>query len=135
MISGFVASGKVVLAAAVIMFSVFAFFVPEGDGSIKSIAFALAIGVAVDAFLVRMTLVPAVLTLLGERAWRLPRWLDRTLPSFDVEGESLAVQLSLSEWPTPDHTEAAHLQDLAKSRPVRADIDAPRTRRHRGGRG
>ncbi|MDA8438903.1 MAG: MMPL family transporter [Propionibacterium sp.] len=114
-ISGFVASGKVVLAAAVIMFSVFAFFVPEGDGSIKSIAFALAIGVAVDAFLVRMTLVPAVLTLLGERAWRLPGWLDRALPSFDVEGESLAVQLSLSDWPTTDHTESAHVQELANA--------------------
>ena len=114
-VNGFVASGKVVLAAAVIMFSVFAFFVPEGDGPIKSIAFALAVGVAVDAFLVRMTLVPAVLTLLGERAWRLPAWLDRRLPSFDVEGESLAHQLSLREWPDAAHREAAHVEALAAS--------------------
>ena len=114
-VTGFVASGKVVLAAAVIMFSVFAFFVPEGDGPIKSIAFALAVGVAVDAFLVRMTLVPAVLTLLGARAWRLPRWLDRRLPSFDVEGESLAHQLSLSGWPDAEHAESAHVEDLATS--------------------
>ena len=63
--TGFVASARVVVAAAVIMFSVFAAFVPEGEGPIKTIAFGLAVGVFVDAFLVRMTLVPAVLALLG----------------------------------------------------------------------
>lgn len=110
--TGFVASAKVVLAAALIMFSVFAFFVPEGTGPIKSIAFALAVGVAIDAFVVRMTLVPAVLALLGAHAWTLPGWLDRRLPSLDVEGESLSHQLSLANWPTPDHTEAAYLDHL-----------------------
>ncbi|MGJ6980721.1 MMPL family transporter [Aestuariimicrobium soli] len=99
--SGFIASGKVVSAAAVIMFAVFAFFVPEGMGPIKQIGFALAVGVAVDAFLVRMTLVPAVLALLGEKAWWLPGWLDRLLPSFDVEGEALSRQVALTDWPTP----------------------------------
>ncbi len=97
--SGFVASGPVVAAAAAIMFSVFAFFVPQGMSSIKAIAFALAVGVAVDAFLVRMTLVPAVLTLLGERAWWLPAWLDRLLPTFDVEGEVLSTEMALKDWP------------------------------------
>lgn len=87
--SGFVASGPVVVAAALIMFAVFAFFVPEGMGPIKQIAFALAVGVAVDAFLIRMTFVPAALALLGDRAWWLPGWLDRLLPTFDVEGETL----------------------------------------------
>lgn len=95
---GFVGSAKVVVAAALIMVAVFAFFVPEGDGPIKPIAFGLAIGVAVDAFVVRMTLVPAVLALLGDRAWKLPAWLDKRLPSFDVEGESLAHVLAASEW-------------------------------------
>lgn len=99
--TGFIASGKVVSAAAVIMFAVFAFFVPEGMGPIKQIGFALAVGVAVDAFLVRMTLVPAVLALLGEKAWWLPGWLDRLLPSFDVEGEALSRQVALADWPTP----------------------------------
>lgn len=99
---GFVASGPVVAAAAVIMFSVFAFFVPEGMTAIKAIAFALAVGVAVDAFLVRMTLVPAVLTLLGDRAWWLPRWLDRLLPTFDVEGEVLTREMELKNWPGDD---------------------------------
>ncbi|WP_336659975.1 MMPL family transporter [Leucobacter sp. USHLN153] len=96
---GFVGSAKVVTAAALIMFAVFAAFVPEGDPSIKVIALGLAVGVFVDAFIVRMTLVPAVLALLGNRAWRMPRWLDRVLPSFDVEGEGLAREISHAEWP------------------------------------
>lgn len=56
---------------------------------IRPIGFGLAIGVLIDAFLVRMTLTPAVLSLLGERAWYLPRWLDRVLPAVDVEGSRL----------------------------------------------
>ncbi|MFD1504636.1 MMPL family transporter [Georgenia yuyongxinii] len=56
---------------------------------IRPIGFGLSLGVLVDAFLVRMTLTPAVLTLLGERAWWLPRWLDRVLPNVDVEGAGL----------------------------------------------
>ena len=100
---GMTASGPVVVAAAVIMFAVFAFFVPEGISSIKQIAFALAVGVAIDAFCVRMTLVPAVMALLGERAWWLPRWLDKALPTFDVEGEVLTEKLKLARWPGGDH--------------------------------
>jgi RND superfamily putative drug exporter len=84
---GFTDSARVVSAAAVIMIAVFSGFILSEDPVIKSIGFALAVGVAVDAFVVRMTLVPAVLALLGERAWRLPRWLDRALPRVDVEGE------------------------------------------------
>ncbi len=100
---GFVASGPVVVAAAAIMFAVFAFFVPGGINAIKQIAFALAVGVAIDAFLIRMTLVPAVLALLGHRAWWLPRWLDKLLPTFDVEGEVLTEKLKLSDWPGTGH--------------------------------
>ena len=96
---GFLGSGKVVTAAAVIMFAVFASFVPHGDGNIKPIALGLALGVLFDAFVVRMTLMPAVLHLLGDRAWWLPRWLDRLLPSLDVEGEALERELALADWP------------------------------------
>lgn len=96
---GFVGSAKVVTAAALIMIAVFAAFVPAGDPSIKVIALGLAVGVFVDAFIVRMTLVPAVLALLGDRAWRMPRWLARALPSFDVEGEGLAREIAHAEWP------------------------------------
>ncbi|QLD11250.1 MMPL family transporter [Microbacterium oleivorans] len=97
--SGFTSSARVVTAAAVIMFAVFAAFVPEGDSSIKPIALGLAVGIAVDAFLIRMTLVPAVMALLGEKAWWMPRWLDRVLPHFDIEGEAVERELSLRDWP------------------------------------
>ncbi|MBD7956098.1 MMPL family transporter [Microbacterium sp. Sa4CUA7] len=97
--SGFTASARVVTAAAVIMLAVFAAFVPEGDSSIKPIALGLAAGIAVDAFLVRMTLVPAVMALLGEKAWWMPRWLDRVLPHFDIEGEAVERELATANWP------------------------------------
>jgi RND superfamily putative drug exporter len=59
------------------------------DPIIKTIGFGLAIGVLIDAFVVRMTLVPAVLTLMGRRAWAFPPWLDRITPRVDIEGSSL----------------------------------------------
>ncbi|GAA2747720.1 MMPL family transporter [Terrabacter aerolatus] len=80
---------RVVVAAALIMMSVFAGFVLVDDPIIKSMGFALAFGVAVDAFVVRLSLVPAVMSFLGDRAWWLPRWLDRALPNVDIEGENL----------------------------------------------
>ncbi|MGW4248679.1 MMPL family transporter [Nocardia sp. NPDC004722] len=79
-------NARVVTAAATIMVVVFASFVPTDDALIKPIAFALAVGVLVDAFAVRLTLVPAVLALLGRRAWWLPRGLDRVLPTLNLEG-------------------------------------------------
>ena len=97
--SGFLGSARVVTAAAIIMFAVFAAFVPSGDSSIQPIALGLAVGVAIDAFIVRMSLIPAVLVLFGEKAWWIPRWLDRLLPSFDVEGEGLQKELDLADWP------------------------------------
>jgi len=110
---GFVHSAKVVAAAGGIMFAVFAFFVPNGEGAIKPIAFALAVGVALDAFVVRMTLVPAVMKLLGRHAWWLPKWLDRLMPSLDIEGESLARQLELADWPAPGDTAAVVAEGLS----------------------
>ncbi|HWI30477.1 MAG TPA: MMPL family transporter, partial [Microbacterium sp.] len=104
--SGFTSSARVVTAAALIMFAVFAAFVPEGDASLKPIALGLAVGILIDAFLVRMTLTPAVMALLGERAWWLPRWLDRALPHFDIEGEAVERELALAEWPEPGTTAA-----------------------------
>lgn len=111
--SGFTASARVVTAAAVIMFAVFAAFVPEGDSSIKPIALGLAVGIAVDAFLVRMTLVPAVMTLLGEKAWWMPRWLDRRLPHFDIEGEAVERELALTNWPENAESVSVIGADLA----------------------
>jgi RND superfamily putative drug exporter len=88
-VSGFRNSSRVVAAAALIMISVFSGFIGADNSLIKMIGFGLAIAVLFDAFIVRMTIVPAVLALIGERAWQLPRWSDRILPRVDVEGESL----------------------------------------------
>ncbi|HEY0936456.1 MAG TPA: MMPL family transporter [Trebonia sp.] len=89
-------SGRVVCAAALIMTSVFAGFIPTGDPIVKSIAFALTAGVLVDAFVVRMTLIPAAMTLLGRSAWWLPGWLDRILPHADIEGAGLPARAASS---------------------------------------
>ncbi|WP_036969719.1 MMPL family transporter, partial [Promicromonospora kroppenstedtii] len=110
--TGFQGSAKVVTAAAIIMIAVFVAFVPHGDMNLKPIALGLAVGVAVDAFVVRMVFVPAVLALLGEKAWYMPKWLDRVLPSFDVEGEGLTRELSLADWPEPGATDAVAAGDM-----------------------
>jgi putative drug exporter of the RND superfamily len=91
--TGFVHGAKVVTAAAVIMTSVFLGFAFSHLVMVRPIGFGLAIGVLVDAVLVRMTLTPAVMHLLGDRAWYIPRWLDRLLPDLDVEGVKLAERL------------------------------------------
>ncbi|WNM26593.1 MMPL family transporter [Demequina capsici] len=96
---GFSHSAPVVTAAAVIMVSVFVAFLPGGSTTIKPIAFGLAVGVAVDAFLVRMTLVPAVLTLLGDHAWKMPESWKRRLPTVDVEGDALVRQTAVGSSP------------------------------------
>lgn len=88
-VQGVRAGRSVVTAAAIIMISVFGGFVFSHSAMIRPIGFALAFGVLVDAFLVRMLLVPALMHLAGDKAWWLPRWLDRILPDVDVEGAAL----------------------------------------------
>jgi RND superfamily putative drug exporter len=88
-VRGMVGGRAVVTAAAIIMTSVFAGFIFSHMAMIRPMGFGLATGVLFDAFLVRMTIIPALMTLLGEKAWWFPRWLDRILPNVDVEGESL----------------------------------------------
>ncbi|MEV7113257.1 MMPL family transporter [Streptomyces anulatus] len=94
-VTGFKHGARVVTAAAVIMMAVFSGFIGSSEQMIKMIGFSLAIAVFFDAFVVRMAIVPAVLALLGKRAWWLPRWLDRALPNVDVEGEKLQKQLTV----------------------------------------
>lgn len=93
-ISGFRLGARVVTAAGVIMISVFAGFIGASDSMIKMMGFGLAVAILFDAFVVRMAIVPAVLALLGHKAWWLPRWLDRLLPNVDVEGEKLRHHLA-----------------------------------------
>lgn len=87
--SGFSHAAAVVTAAAIIMVSVFSGFIFSHLNMVRPLGFAMAFGVLVDAFVVRMTIVPAVMYLLGDKAWWLPRWLDRILPDVDVEGARL----------------------------------------------
>ncbi|MEO6473095.1 MAG: MMPL family transporter [Aeromicrobium sp.] len=128
---GFVGSSRVVTSAAVIMLAVFAAFVPDGDPNIKPIAFALAIGVFADAFLIRMLFAPAVLQLFGRLAWVLPGRLDTALPHADIEGAGLHRQIDLGYWPGPDSLAAISAAGLTASGPDGAvfndvNIDLPR---------
>jgi putative drug exporter of the RND superfamily len=82
---GIAAIGRVVVAAAIIMGTVFAAFILSVDRIPKEFGILLAVAILTDALIVRMTLVPALLTLLGERSWYLPRWLDRLLPDITIE--------------------------------------------------
>ncbi|MGW1340240.1 MMPL family transporter [Kribbella sp. NPDC002412] len=95
-VDGFAHGARVVTAAAVIMTAVFSGFILSSQTLIREMGFGLALAVAIDAFIVRMTIVPAVMALLGRSAWYLPRWLNRLLPNVDVEGDSLR-----SNQPTP----------------------------------
>ncbi|MFD7699200.1 MMPL family transporter [Streptomyces caelestis] len=104
MVSGMGHNARVVTAAALIMTSVFGGFVLMDDPIIKSIGFALAVGVVIDAFVVRMALVPAVMSLLGRAAWWLPGPVDKALPDLDIEGEKLNRHLAAEtrdETPVP----------------------------------
>lgn len=87
--SGFSHAAAVVTAAAIIMVSVFSGFIFSHLTMVRPLGFAMAFGVLIDAFVVRMTIVPAVMYLLGEKAWWLPKWLERILPDVDVEGAKL----------------------------------------------
>ncbi|MFF4212485.1 MMPL family transporter [Streptomyces sp. NPDC001796] len=101
-VTGFRHGARVVTAAAVIMIAVFSGFIGSSESMIKMIGFGLAIAVFFDAFVVRMALVPAVLALLGRRAWWLPKWLDRALPNVDVEGEGLRAASDAADRRDPD---------------------------------
>ncbi|WP_328504418.1 MMPL family transporter [Streptomyces sp. NBC_00457] len=95
-VNGFRHSGRVVAAAAIIMVSVFAGFIGMSNPTIQTMGVGLAAAVAFDAFVVRMAIVPAVLALLGHRAWWLPRILNRVLPNVDIEGEKLSRHVPAS---------------------------------------
>ncbi|MET3951717.1 MMPL family transporter [Arthrobacter sp. UYEF36] len=105
--SGFSHAAAVVTAAAIIMVSVFSGFIFSHLNMVRPLGFAMAFGVLIDAFVVRMTIVPAVMYLLGEKAWWLPRWLDRILPDVDVEGAKLRKPAAAVPGPVSEPEEAA----------------------------
>jgi putative drug exporter of the RND superfamily len=86
-IDGVAHTGRVITSAALIMVSVFFAFILNGDPTVKQFGVGMGVAVAVDATLVRCLLVPAVMTLLGRANWWFPRWLDRILPNFSIEGD------------------------------------------------
>ncbi|WP_327151147.1 MMPL family transporter [Nocardia sp. NBC_01329] len=100
-IDGFTHSARVVVAAAIIMIGVFAGFALTDDVILKTIGFALAVGVLADAFLVRMLIVPAFMLIVGERIWWMPTWLAPLVPALDIEGERLTERLDRPA----DHTD------------------------------
>ncbi|MCW3764871.1 MMPL family transporter [Paenarthrobacter ureafaciens] len=102
--TGFSHAAAVVTAAAIIMVSVFSGFIFSHLTMVRPLGFAMAFGVLIDAFVVRMTIVPAIMYLLGEKAWWLPKWLDRLLPDVDVEG----AKLNRSDRPKAGSAELVH---------------------------
>ncbi|MGA7205551.1 MAG: MMPL family transporter [Specibacter sp.] len=96
--TGFKHAAPVVTAAAIIMTSVFSGFIFSHLTMVRPLGFALAFGVLIDAFVVRMTIIPAAMHLLGKSAWWIPKWLNKVLPDVDVEGAKL---VALTEAPAP----------------------------------
>ncbi len=92
--SGVGLSARVVTAAALIMFGVFIAFLAGGDPVIKSVGLTLAVGVFLDAFVVRLTLIPAIMSILGDRMWAHSRWFAKYVPDVDIEGTRLEVRES-----------------------------------------
>ena len=86
-VEGLANTGRVITSAAAIMVCVFTSFVLNGDPVVKEFGVGLAVAIAIDSTLVRCLLVPAVMVLLGKRAWWLPRWMDRVIPHVSIEGE------------------------------------------------
>lgn len=112
-VDGYQQASRVVVAAAVIMVSVFAGFILTEDIMLKQIGFALTIGILIDAFFVRMALVPAIMAVFGDKAWSMPKWLDRILPNLDVEGDKLIAELNKSQNQKDN-------KELKKAKPSRA---------------
>ncbi|HET6998142.1 MAG TPA: MMPL family transporter [Solirubrobacterales bacterium] len=116
-VEGLANTGRVITSAAAIMVCVFTSFVLNGDPVVKEFGVGLAIAIAIDSTVVRCLLVPAVMVLLGKRAWWLPGWLDRIIPHISIEGEEYFAKR--------DAARAATAADGPKSRPT-ADIAARR---------
>jgi RND superfamily putative drug exporter len=96
-------SARVVTAAALIMFSIFVAFMFTDNPTIKTIGFSFAVGVFLDAFVVRLTLVPAIMALVGSRIWYHPQWFSRYVPDPDIEGKHLEEKFEHGDVPSHDH--------------------------------
>jgi putative drug exporter of the RND superfamily len=122
-IVGFQHGARVVTSAAIIMISVFAAFMLSPETVAKAMGFAMAVAVLFDAFIVRMAVIPAVMSLLGESAWYLPRWIDKILPNVDIEGEQLT---SIAAGPPPP--QGSHLIPAGNGNHQHVSVDGGRHR-------
>lgn len=109
-LAGLNENGTVVTAAGLIMIAVFSGFIFSHDPIIKQMGLTLAAGVLLDAFVVRLAIVPAVMTLMGKSAWYFPKWLDKLLPNFDIEGEAI-----MKEYDKPHSNRPIELKVLKES--------------------
>jgi RND superfamily putative drug exporter len=100
-VAGLAGTGRVITSAGLIMVFVFTSFVLNADPTVKQFGVGLAVAVAIDATIVRCLLVPSVMVVLGDRAWWLPRWLDRAVPKISIEGEEYFEELDRRASPAP----------------------------------
>jgi RND superfamily putative drug exporter len=105
--------GRVIVAAAIIMGVVFSAFILTDDRTVKSFGLGLCVAILVDALIVRMLLVPAVMHLLGDKAWYMPRWLDRILPRLTIEAPEEPEDSEDSEESEDSTTEESDLEKAA----------------------
>ena len=96
-VEGLAASARVITSAALIMVSVFASFILNGDPTVKQFGVGLAVAVAVDATIVRCLLVPAVMILFGQANWWFPSWLERHMPRLGIEGEEYFREIDVDD--------------------------------------
>lgn len=122
-------SGPVIVAAALIMFSVFIAFAFQDDVIIKSMGIALGFGVLFDAFIVRMTLIPALTQLFGRASWYLPKWLDRILPKIDIEGHELQNDMPSELMVSTYQGQSVSIEDNEISRQL-SDIEIDERTQH-----
>jgi RND superfamily putative drug exporter len=101
-VEGLANTGRVITSAAAIMVCVFISFVLNGNPIVKEFGVGLAVAIAIDSTLVRCLLVPAVMVLLGRRAWWMPRWLDRLTPRISIEGEEFFARRDAAGGATMD---------------------------------
>ena len=103
---GIAAIGRVIVAAAIIMATVFSAFIVTPDRISKEFGLLLAVAILTDALVVKMTLIPAFFTLLGENTWYIPRWLDRLLPDVTIEPPQDGVEREPADVRRPEPSEA-----------------------------
>ena len=117
-VEGLANTGRVITSAAAIMVCVFTSFVLNGNPLVKEFGVGLAVAIAIDATLVRCLLVPAIMVLLGKRAWWLPRWMDRLVPHVSIEGEEFFAKRDAALATSAGGAQSADMPRVSSPRPA-----------------